>query len=91
MGRIGQKNNAAAKQPFMFHYPCFLTFSHGVGLSGLSQNIVFLRKCRNLSQTAARVLFAISSREDLPFVRLKLIVGDGAIRGWIPLVAQSKM
>jgi hypothetical protein len=75
MGRIGQKNNTAAKQPFMFHYPCFLTFSHGVGLSGLSQNIVFLRKCRNLSQAAARVLFAAFSREDPPFVCRKLMTG----------------
>jgi len=30
MRRIGQKNNTAAKQPFMFHYRCFAAFS-GVG------------------------------------------------------------
>ena len=91
MHSINGKSNTPVKQPFMFLSRCFLAFLHRVGLSGLSQNIVFLRKCRNLSQTAARVLFAIISREDPPFFHLKLIVGDGAIRGWIPLVAQSKM
>jgi hypothetical protein len=62
---IGRKNNTAVKQPFMFLSRCFLAFSHGVGLSGLSQNIVFLRKCRNLSQADAMVLFAALSRRIL--------------------------
>jgi len=71
MHSIGKKNNTPVKQPFMFLSRLFFGLFAWIRLSGLSQNIVFLRKCRNLSQTAARVLFATISREDPPFVHLK--------------------
>jgi hypothetical protein len=61
MPGISQKNNIAAKQPFMFHYRCFLPFSAPVWLVWLSQNVapyhkrlVTVAKCRDLSQTVAR-------------------------------------
>ena len=86
---INRKKRHPRKTTLYVPFPVFFGLFAYVGLSGLSQNIVFRRKCRNLSPDRPQE-FAIISRDDPPFVHLKLIVGDGAIRGWIPRRCTSR-